>query len=412
MADLRDDRVVRMTYFSMLFDWDGSDAKKVHEPFSHQMGYLFLALLLLVCLFALWRYWTKRRQEKKRQPIPYKVIKPPSSVVDKNRDVSKRIVAVIGGTGFVGSWVVDELVSRREYYVYVLGRRFRDDRTNPNADALIQVDLEDDEGLVNAFQGVDSVINTAAVVPNAFSNESDTWRLNKQCLEHVVKAAQKANVKNFVFLCGMHIEGRLRDPVARAFVNAFAWGEKFVSSSNGEKGMRTCVISPAQIVGLRQSFYELMITGKMTSLPKVKHRASFLPAEYVARAIVNAEMKVSKCSDKVCGKILPLVGEVMDMDKFTSLPAWPHKIKDTSLFFLSLLARFNSFCAKWLGRAPLGPELCPAIVTFFDNPEETVDSSDTYDVLGIGPPPSINDYIFKMVQDYHKKMEANNKKKE
>lgn len=406
MADLRDERVVRMTYFNMLFDWDGSDAKKVYEPFSHQMGYLFLALILLICFFMVWRSWTKRRRERTRQPVPYKVVKPPSSVVDKSRDSNKRIVAVIGGTGFVGSWVVDELVSRGEYYVYVLGRRFRDDRTNPNADALIQVDLEDDEGLVNAFKGVDSVINTAAVIPNAFSNEFDVWRLNKQCLEHVVKAAQKANVKNFVFLCGLHIEGRLRDPVARAFVNAFAWGEKFVSSSNGDKGMNTCVVSPAQIVGLRQNFYELMIAGKMTSFPKVKHRASFLSAEYVAKAIVNAEMKVSEGSDKVCGKILPLVGEVMNMEKFTSLPAWPYEIKDMSLFFLEVLARFNSVCAKWFGRTPLGPELCPAIVTFFDNSEEKVDSSSTYDVLGIGPPPSINDYILKMVQDYRKKKEA------
>lgn len=405
MADLRDDRVLRMTYFNMLFDWDGSDVKRVYEPFSHQVGYLFVALLVLVCCFCARRLWTKWRREKKYQSVPYKVVKPPSSVADKSRDESKRIVAVIGGTGFVGSWVVDELVSRGEYYVYVLGRKFRGDRTNPNADALIQVDLQDDEGLVSAFQGVDSVINTAALIPNAFSNESDTWRLNKQCLEHVVKAAQKAGVKNFLFLCGLHLEGRLRDPVARAFMNAFAWGEKYVSSCNGEKGMRTCVISPAQIVGLRQSFYEQMISGKLTSFPKVKHRASFLAVEYVAKAIVNAEQKVSTGSDKVCGQILSLVGDVMTIEKFTSLPAWPHKIKDTSLFFLDMLAQFNSFCAKWFGHPPLGPELCPAIVTFLENAEEKINSCETYEVLEIGPPLPINDYLCKMVQDYHKKME-------
>ena len=410
MADLRDDRVLRSTYFSMLFDWDGSDAKNVYEPFSHQMGYLFVALLSLVGAFIVWRIWYRWRKENKAKPTPYRVLKPPSSVVPNTRDPSKRIVAVIGGTGFVGSWVVDELVNRGEYYVYVLGRTFRSDRTNPNADALIQVDLEDDDGLVNAFQGVDSVIDTAALIPNAFSNEGDTWHLNKQCLEHLVKAAQKARVKNFVFLCGIHLEGRPRDPVARAFINAFAWGEKFVSTANGENGMRTCVVSPAQIVGLRQPFYELMISGKMTSFPKLEHRASFLTVEYAARAIVNAEQKLAEGSSKVCGKILPLVGDVMTMNKFTSLPAWPHEIKDTSLYGLEILARFNKFCARLFGRPPLGRELCPAIVTFFDNSEETIDSSETYELLEVGPPPSINDYLYKMVEEYNRKNAGDEKK--
>ena len=40
MADLRDERVLRSTYLNMLFDWDGSDTAKVHEPLSQQFGYL------------------------------------------------------------------------------------------------------------------------------------------------------------------------------------------------------------------------------------------------------------------------------------------------------------------------------------------------------------------------------------
>ena len=412
MADLRDERVLRMTYFSWLIDWDGSDAKKVHEPLSHQLGYLLISFLVLVGAFIAWRVWYRWRKERKARPTPYRVIKPPSSLAGDSRDPAKRVVAVVGGTGFVGSWIVDELVRRSDCYVYVLGRTFRPERTNPDADALIQVDLEDDDGLMRAFSGVDSVIDAAAVIPNAFSDAAEVWHVNKQCLEHLVKAAQRAGVKNFVFLCGMHLEGRPRDPVARAFINAFAWGEKFVSSVDRENGMRTCVVSPAQIVGLRQAFYELMIAGKMSSFPKTKHRASFLPVEYVACAIANAEQKLSVGSEKVCGKILPLVGDVMTMEKFTSLPAWPHKTKDMSLFLLELLARFNSFCAKRFGKPPFGRELCPAIVTFFDQAEEDVDSSETYEALQVGVPPEINNYLVKMVEEYQKKTtDADGKKK-
>ena len=410
MADLRDERVLRATYLNMLFDWDGSDAARVHEPLSHQLGYLFVALLALVCCYVAWRVWHRRWKEEKARPLPYRVVKPPSSLAGAERDPKKRVVAVVGGTGFVGSWIVDELVRRSDTYVYVLGRTFRPERTNPAAEALIRVDLEDDEGLVRALAGVDSVINAAAVVPNAFSSEGETWRLNKQCLEHLVKAAQKAGVKNFVFLCGIHMEGRPRDPVARAFVNAFAWGEKFVSSADGEGGLRTCVVSPAQIVGLRQGFYEQMIAGRITSFPKTKHRASFLPVEYVARAIANTERKLSEGSNEVCGRVLPLVGDVMTMEKFTSLPAWPHNIKDTSLFVLEKVAQLNSFCAKQFGKAPFGRELCPAIVTFFDNAEEDVDSTDTYNALEIGPPPPINEYLQVMVEEFQSKAEGKKKK--
>ena len=66
--------------------------------------------------------------------------------------------AVVGGEGFIGSQIVNELVQRGEYYVYVLDLTFRPERTNPDADCLIQVDMRDVDGLVKAFQGVDSVI--------------------------------------------------------------------------------------------------------------------------------------------------------------------------------------------------------------------------------------------------------------
>ena len=101
--------------------------------------------------------------------IPYKVVKPPSRVIAEEKEgeeKKKRVCAVLGGTGFIGSHIVDELVQRGDSYVYVLGRKFREERVNPNADALIQVDMLDFDGLVNALQGVDSLIDVAASAPN------------------------------------------------------------------------------------------------------------------------------------------------------------------------------------------------------------------------------------------------------
>ena len=104
-----------------------------------QVAYIFTVLLVLVFGYFAWSKYRQWRQTAQAPHLPYRVIKPPSTVVSDGPTSKKRICAVVGGTGFVGSHVVDELVRRGDYYVYVLGRTFRPERTNPNADALIQV---------------------------------------------------------------------------------------------------------------------------------------------------------------------------------------------------------------------------------------------------------------------------------
>ena len=77
----------------------------------HTRGYLFLALIALVGAFTAWRVWDRRKKEKKARPLPYRVVKPPSSLAGADRDPGKRVVAVVGGTGFVCR-VVDRRRSR------------------------------------------------------------------------------------------------------------------------------------------------------------------------------------------------------------------------------------------------------------------------------------------------------------
>ena len=143
-VDLRDDRAVRFTYLHMLMDWGGNDLNKVYEPVSRQIGIVFFTIFAMVGCYVAWNRFKKWREERKQPFIPYKVIKAPSSVVeDEASGKKKRVCAILGGTGFIGSHVVDEFVKRGECRVYMLGRKFRPKRTNPAADALIQVDMED-----------------------------------------------------------------------------------------------------------------------------------------------------------------------------------------------------------------------------------------------------------------------------
>jgi len=131
---------------------------------------------------------------------------------------------VLGGTGFIGSYIIDELLRRGEYQVYMLGRKFRSERANPKVDAVIQVDMQDYDGMVKALKGVDSVINAAAAIPNVFSTDEDMWRINKDGQLCVLKAAQKTGVKIYILVGSMYPKHPPGDPLAKTWLDSKAAG--------------------------------------------------------------------------------------------------------------------------------------------------------------------------------------------
>ena len=393
-----------------LIDWEGNDLKRIYEPIADQVSYVFLMILIFVFGYFAWTKLKEWRSTNKPTHKQYRVIKPPTTVITDQDKTKKRICAVIGGTGFVGSHVVNELVKSGEYYVYVLGRTFRPERTNPNADCLIQVDLLDLDGLVSAFQGVDSVINTAAVVPTVFMNADEIWLKNKNGQENVLEAAKKAGVKNLVFLSAIHPRNKVTSREMKAFMNIFYRSEEMFVKANGEDGLRTCAIGPGNIIGIHSPFIDMLLSGKMTSSPMSDGSpVSFAPVEYVVKALVNAEKKLAINDKAVAGKIFKLRGEVMSWRQFFSLPSWPKKISETPNWVLTPLIRINIMCVALFNKAPFGPNLSAAltdIMTFVEEELEEKDIQRTYQDLDIGPPkPSMEAYVKEIVEKYKQEQE-------
>ena len=313
----------------------------------------------------------------------------------------KRVCAVVGGTGFIGSHVVNELVQRGKYQVHVLGRTFRKETVNPAVDAFIQVDIMDFNGLVRALQGVDSVINCAAAIPGVFSTAEEVWHVNKQGLENVLRAAQKCGIKNFILVTNLHPKHASSHPVTRAWLNGKIAGEELVTESNSKEGMRTCAIQPGLVLGRKGPFTEAILSKKITTFPMMDYRIQVVPVEYLARGIVAAEEKLAVGSESISGKVLPIAGEEMTHRKLLTLPAWKRNISALPLWAFYALAKINSAIGLVTGWTPLGDELCPAIANrVFDNPPKVVDWTFVQDDLEIGPPPSVERYIEDMVKGY------------
>ncbi len=422
MADLRDDRVVRASYLSQLLDLEGNDLKRVYEPISNQIGYILCFFVLLMTVHFLWQRYKKWKIDSVPKFIPQKVIQPPAKMLSEQQqsessNPKKRICAVIGGTGFIGSHIVNELVSRGDYYVFVLGRKFRPERMNPDVDCLIQVDLADLDGLISSLQGVDSVINAAAFIPNVFMDKDETYSKNRMAFTHILRAAKAAKVKSLVHVSGFHMKHAPKEPVLAGFMNALIQGEREITEANGVDGLHTCVIGPCNILGKNSPFMDLLFTGKVTSLVMSSVMpVSFMPVEYLSKALVNAECKLANPDTvkEVGGKVLPFRGEPMSWEKLFALEGWPYKISKAPPFFMGLIVKLNVFFATLFRWAPFGPDVAPLIMEIMEAVEEEVpeeDIQEVYKVLNVGPPsPPLKDYVKLLAEKY--KVEGESKKKQ
>ena len=324
------------------------------------MDYLLaLPIFLVVCYFV-WKWCNGGKKEATAKPTPYKVVKPPPSMISER----KRVCAVVGGTGFIGGHLVDELVQRKNHYVFVLGRKIRPEKINPDVDCLIQVDMMDLDGLTSALKGVDSVINTAVIVPTVFDSGKDVLAKNRLVFGNLLAAAKTAGVKNLIQLCGFPAS-KPADPVFSSLVDSFSYMKKDALAANGKDGLQTCVIGPLNVIGINKPFMDNMVSGEMKSTMLIDNMpCSFMPVSYFAKTLVNAEEKLATpaSAESVAGKYFPLRGEPMSWKTLFTLPGWPHKITNVSPVFMRILARINVICASLFSWAPLGTGMTPGMI--------------------------------------------------
>ena len=374
------------------------------QPAKQEETWLLWLIWILLFILALskiaYGYYCVHRREQRRKKTPYRVVKDAREPGEGKSD--KRVVAVVGGTGFVGTHIVNSLIEKEEYRVLVLGRNFRRERVNPKADALIQVDMTDPFDLFVAFKGVDTVVHAALALPTVYTSAEEVRKTNELATSYVLLAAMCCDVQNLVFVSRLQFEPPVEDWLTTVMLNCFKEMERKVIAASLIGKLRTCVIRFGNMYGVHSPIFDKVLNGGISRMPLLGIPVSLTPVEFAANVVVRAERKLAENDERVVGNVFKVAGRFSTIKNFFTVPEWQLKVRHMPLLVLKFVAHFNLYFTELTDFAPMGTHFIPSIASFFELREEMVDNAAAERVLGIGTVPNIKEGVKAMVERHKK----------
>jgi len=135
------------------------------------------------------------------------------------RKIKHTNVCVIGGAGFIGSHLVDYLITKRNCNVLVLDNLITGRQKNINKDASFKwFDIRDDENeLASIFtdHNIEYVFNYAAepYIPECFERPMHFFDINATSVLRVLNACQKADIKGLLQVSSAEIYGDMKGKI-------------------------------------------------------------------------------------------------------------------------------------------------------------------------------------------------------
>ncbi|MFM2117501.1 MAG: hypothetical protein RL316_691, partial [Bacteroidota bacterium] len=112
-------------------------------------------------------------------------------------------ILVTGGTGFLGSYILQELITQG-YHVRALFRKkerpFWIDSAVLEKVEWVSGDILDIVSLEEAMEGVDNVIHAAAMVSFNPAEKKALYKINVEGTANVVNACLEKKIKRFVYI--------------------------------------------------------------------------------------------------------------------------------------------------------------------------------------------------------------------
>jgi nucleoside-diphosphate-sugar epimerase len=217
-----------------------------------------------------------------------------------------RRVLITGGTGFIGRYLVEELL-RQGALVRVLVRSMaRIPAAWKERVELCPGDLEERDSLMKACCKVETIIHAGGFA-HAWDDDSQAasglhWRVNAEGTRHLLAAAAKAGVKRFVFLSSVKAMGDAGEqcidetwpnPPQTPYGRAKRAAELWVLDAGRNHDMHVVNLRLAMVYGPgNKGNLDRMIhavkRGFFPPLPRIGNRRSMVHARDVARAALMA----------------------------------------------------------------------------------------------------------------------------
>lgn len=214
------------------------------------------------------------------------------------------IVAITGGTGFLGAHLARTLVANGQYAkVLARGINNRDPeiRKTPNA-AFTPIQYTDDKKLYAAFQGCDAIAHLVGI--NRESQRGDFQRIHVEATKHVINAALRAGVKKILYVSYL----RARPRAFSAYYKSKWEAEELIRNS----GLDYTILKPGIIYGSGDSMLTsikrtLDIVPGVAIFPSVglmEKKMSPIAVEDMVRIMI-ASLTDGRLSNQTCAVIGP-----------------------------------------------------------------------------------------------------------
>ena len=250
---------------------------------------------------------------------------------------------VTGGTGFIGSFIAENLVKRGEY-VRALARKTSDTTFLKSLGVeIFYGDLNDPASMREAVRGMDKVFHSAAMVGD-WIDSSKAYGTNVEGTRNLIEASLDEKIKRFVFVSSLGVLGMKdqnhtpsdapRVKVGDPYIDTKVEAEEIVAGYGKERNLPFTVIRPGFVFGPRDTkvipgMASYIKRGKFMFIGSGKNKINMIYVENLADAVVKASY-----SDKTLNQIYNITNDsnmtMMDMVYLIS-DMWGYKRPTTHM---------------------------------------------------------------------------------
>ena len=151
-------------------------------------------------------------------------------------------VALIGGTGYVGSYIIDELIKSGHNPKLLVRNGSEHKVVQPESCETISGDIDDDDAVSSTLDGCDAVIYLIALIREFPQRGLTNEKLQFKGSEKVARIAEEKGVKKFLLMSAL---GASPDPNGSKYMQAKHLSEQSIQNTS----LEWTIIRPSSLFG-------------------------------------------------------------------------------------------------------------------------------------------------------------------